>query len=77
MTWDNGDEFAFPVPPFTEPNGEFRWPEMGLTKRELFAAMMMHAMVSRESAGLFTPETTASTAVICADALLRELGSTK
>lgn len=52
--------------------------EYGLTKRELFAAMVMQGLLSdRENCsvfeGLFTPETCAAIAVDMADALLAEL----
>ena len=74
MTWDNGDEFAFPVPPFTEPNGEFRWPEMGLTKRELFAGMALHAILSRPGIGSQMGNYEARLALKYADALITALG---
>ena len=73
MTWDNGDEFAFPLPPFTEPNGEFRWPEMGLTKRELFAAMALQGMLACSGRIRNHSEVEARLAVDHADALITAL----
>lgn len=46
---------------------------IGLTKRELFAAMAMQGYVSAGCQGMPTPEVMASLAVRTADALLAEL----
>jgi hypothetical protein len=50
---------------------------MNLTKRELFAAMAMQAVLRADPAGKRTAEECATEAVEAADALLAELGGDK
>jgi hypothetical protein len=75
----NGSDQAFPVPGITGlPNDNFLEPTVGLTKRELFAAMAMQGLM-RMVAPTRIPHRgnekyIASAAVACADALLAELG---
>ena len=62
---------AFPIYDTNEFNGQRFISEIGLTKREYFAAMAMQGMTSNNS---ITVETVAAWAVQYADALLAELG---
>jgi hypothetical protein len=65
---------AFPTPHFVNANGDARWDEFGLSKRELFAAMAMPPLI-QELCG--EPDTgcpeIAAACVQMADALLLEL----
>jgi len=42
---------AFPVNGFIQPNGDFTWPESGLTKLEYFAAKAMAPLVENATKG--------------------------
>jgi len=72
-----GREFSVPIPYETHRDGSYMPRDVygGLTKRELFAAMLMQGMIASESEseGLYRPETAATRAVKFADALLKEL----
>ncbi len=76
MTGARGDEFAFPYHLLDVPLADARNPKyLGLTKRELFAAMAMQGLVLRlqvETNSVLL----AQAAVIQADALLAELAKT-
>lgn len=63
---------AFPLQTFQNPyNGEMEWGNPGLTKRELFAAMAMQGMLSRD--GSMDGEEITEAAVCYADALITAL----
>lgn len=73
---------AFPVEVSVDENGNFRGSqtsnfsgfEMGLTKREYFAAMAMQGLVSNLH-GTYNPTSLANQCVGLADALLKELSN--
>jgi hypothetical protein len=84
MTEDQklGIESAFPITPPVDPNGlgsagGYPYPESGLTKRELFAAMAMQALCTPisgdEDPQLWSYDQLADSAVKAADALLQRL----
>lgn len=70
----NGNYSAFPVPHFARPDGDIAWGEMGVNKRELFAAMAMQGLCAAEDqADPWQDDKLAAWAVRRADALLAEL----
>lgn len=70
---NRANEAAFPIPVVEGP-GNFVEAQFGLTKRELFAAMVMMGMCASESeASYWIDEQLAKRAVKRADALLAEL----
>lgn len=77
-----GQELAYPCLPPVDPNGGgsaggYPYPEMGLRKRELFAAMAMQSLLTPitgdEDPQLWSYTELAVCAVKSADALLKEL----
>ena len=75
-----GDELAFPCLPPVDPNGGgsaggYPYPEMGMRKRELFAAMALQGMLSNpgHAEQLHSHSGRAALSVLAADALLKEL----
>lgn len=73
-----GDELAFPCTPPVSPNGGpaegYPYPEMGLRKRELFAAIAAQGLTQiYPQGGDFMEVRIAEGAVRIADELLREL----
>jgi len=73
----NGDEAAFPVPVIRRLDGEIiDGPYCGITKRELFAAMILGGVV-HNTAHWRAPLKSAEMAVQYADALLAELEGKK
>ena len=73
-----GEELAYPCLPPVDPNGGgsaggYPYPEMGMRKRELFAAMAMQGLFGSEVFKDLTPTEHAKEAVLIADALLKEL----
>lgn len=73
-----GEELAYPCLPPIDANGGgsaggYPYPEMGMRKRELFAAMAMQGIFSSEVYLGMSPTKHAQEAVLIADALLKEL----
>jgi hypothetical protein len=73
-----GIESAFPITPPVDPTGlgsagGYPYPEAGLTKRELFAAMAMAGSLGGVPGNHLVPENLARFSVEQADALLKEL----
>jgi len=71
MTHPN--EAAFAQAGFADPNGNISYPEPGLTKRELFAAMAMQGLGGNSALNQASAQNIACWAVECADALIAEL----
>lgn len=70
---ENGKQSAGVVPGYDRPNGESYWPETGLTKRELFAAMAMQGALGGTPGRHLCAGVLARDSVAHADALLKEL----
>lgn len=66
------DDPAYSSPSFVSPNGDVAWGAPGLTKRELFAAMALQALIGNVQYHTYQ-DMVASDAAKYADALLKEL----
>ena len=66
-----------PAFPFMGRNNGETLQFVGLTKRELFAAMAFQGMLAADGTTDWDPENAANYAVKCADALLAELAKVK
>jgi len=74
---NNGADGAFTMPGYADVRGDWTYGFAGLTKRELFAAKAMQALLTPisgdEDPQLWSYEELAKCAVKSADALLKEL----
>lgn len=68
-------EPAFPTHSFTQPSGDFIWPQNGLTKREWFAGMALQGFLAANQDIQPAPGRTAEIAFKYADAMLAESGN--
>ena len=73
-TYNDGDNPAFPVAGFTDPNGNVHYPDGGLTKREVYAMAALIGIIASDTEEwnvLKSPTDAADSAFILADAMLK------